>query len=164
MVIRGLHKKLLNINMKKYLLFVIGFICILAQLQAQNILQTKPRLMYNYTLFTDSVFAIDYKKLPEGARPQLTDDIKAVAKKQLIQFTDRGDSIDRFWYVNNTCFTQCKFVVYQNKKVVEEILFWPNAESVEVDTKLLNPTKYVLQIWLDNAILEKRDAIIGGKD
>ena len=109
--------------MKKYLLFVIGFICILAQLQAQNILQTKPRLMYNYTLFTDSVFAIDYKKLPEGARPQLTDDIKAVAKKQLIQFTDRGDSIDRFWYVNNTCFTQCKFVVYQNKKVVEEILF-----------------------------------------
>jgi hypothetical protein len=145
---------------------VIAFSVFAIKANAQNILQTKPRLMYNYLLFTDTI--LDFKHLqstlPDGARMQLTDDIAKVKRTELIQFIDRGDSVDRFWYVNNTIFTQCKLVVVQHKKVVEEILFWPNAESVEVEIKLLQTKKYTIKTLLGELVLEQREIEIATKN
>jgi hypothetical protein len=97
------------------------FVCILfiQNVNAQQgLLKTQPRLFYNYLLFTDTILDFQHLQttLPEGARMQLTDDVSKVKRAELIQFKNRGDSIDRFWYVNNTIFTQCKLVVYQNNK------------------------------------------------
>jgi hypothetical protein len=95
---------------------------------------------------------------------QLTDNITKVKRTELIQFKNRGDSIDRFCYVNNTIFTQCKMQVYQNKKIVEEILYWPNAESVEVDTKLLEAKKYSIKIMQGETVLEEREVMVECKN
>jgi hypothetical protein len=147
--------------MKKIFAVFVG-VLFLQNVYAQLVLlKTQPRLMYNYLLFTDTLLDFQHlhSTLPEGARMQLTDDVSKVKRVELIQFKNRGDSIDRFWYVNNTIFTQCRIVVYQNNKKIEDILFWPNAESVEVDTRLLNGTKYSINVMQDEVILEERDIL-----
>jgi hypothetical protein len=147
--------------MKHLLLFILLVYTISTQ-ASNSVLSTKPRLMYNYVLYTDSAFKHDYTKLPDGAKPQLTNDLLSVKKTTLVPFVNKGDHVLRYWYINNTMFTPCKLVLYQNEQLIETILFWPNAESFEIDTKLLKPNKYSIKILDGVTVLEERVFEVGG--
>jgi hypothetical protein len=143
--------------MKKALI-LISYLLVSYQLFAQQaILKTQPRLFYNYLLFTDTILNFQQLQttLPDGARIQLIDDLAKVKKTKLIKFANRGDSTVRLWYVNNTIFIPCKLVVLQSKKVIAEIAFWPNAESVEIDLKLLANGHYTFAISDGKQVLEE---------
>jgi hypothetical protein len=139
------------------------FVCLSSSAQQQNILSVHPRVMLNYTLYTTSANGHNYKALPDGARPQLTNNIAAFAKQELVTFTDRGDSILRFWYINNTCFTQCKVVLFCNNIPVAHILCWPIGEYFGIDTKLLGTGIYRFEILIDDKVVERKDLEFGFK-
>lgn len=147
--------------MKK--IIAIFFYCFCLQtMQAQSkIVTTQPRLLYNYFLYTDSILDFQYLQttLPEGARLQMTDDLVRVKKSELIQFKNKEDGIDRFWYVNNTILTPCTLQVYQANQLMQEILFWPNAETFSIDTKLLKQSNYRFKILSNDYLLAEKEII-----
>lgn len=147
--------------MKKIITIIICCFC-LHTMQAQNkIVTTQPRLLYNYFLYTNTILDIQHLQtiLPEGARLQVTDDIERVKKSELIQFKNKEDGIDRFWYVNNTILKPCTLQVYQANQLMQEILFWPNAETFSIDTKLLKQSNYRFKILSNDYLLAEKEII-----
>jgi hypothetical protein len=150
----------------KFIFAIILFFaaCSSSSAQQQNVLSVHPRVMLNYTLYTTTAYGHNYKALPDGARPQLTNNIAAFAKQELVTFTDRGDSILRFWYINNTCFTQCKVVLYCNNIPIANIMCWPIGEYFGIDTRQLSEGVYRFEILIDDKVVERKDLELGLKE
>jgi hypothetical protein len=143
--------------MRKLICTVVFSLCtasVFAQNKKQSLLSVHPRVMLNYTLYTTTPYGHNYKALPDGARPQLTNNIAAFAKHELVKFADKGDSILRFWYINNTCFTQSKVVLYCNADIVDSILCWPIGEYFAVDAKLFGSDTYRFEILVDDRVVQ----------
>jgi hypothetical protein len=143
---------------------LILMLFVLMNYQAQSqIIQIQERANYGFFIFTDTpVSQIILRSLPRGARVEYFMDKATEKKSTLTQMLDTSDGKIKFWYRNNWLLTPCKIVIYQNKKVIAEKIFWANAELIGIQKKELSMGNYTLQIVNNGVVLEERDFEISG--
>jgi hypothetical protein len=116
-----------------------------------------------FFIFTETPISQNVlRSLPCGARVEYFMDKVTEKKSTLTQMLDTSDGKIKFWYRNNWLLTKCKIVIYQNKKVIAEKIFWANAELIGTKKKELSMGNYSLQILNNGEILEAKNFEISG--